>query len=95
MSIKRNENLDPILVLNPQTKRHINIAPLLNLVNEEYQGEFNQLSQALDSAAVAIATNVDQMEGSSGECGTILYNLFGLRDTLNCVAEFKEERNRS
>jgi hypothetical protein len=90
--MNRNENLTPILVINPETKRHINVAPLLNLVNDEYQGEFNQLAEALDKAAVAIATNVDQMEGSQGECGTILYNLFGLRDTLNCVAEFREER---
>jgi hypothetical protein len=86
------EELTPILVLNPETKRHINIAPLLNLVNVEYQGEFSQLADALDCAGVNIACCVDHMDSAPNNNGDVMYNLFGLRDVLNCVAEFKEER---
>ena len=89
-----NEKLEPILVMNPETERYVNIAPLLDIVNSVWQGEFTQVGDALDAAAVDIACCADQMDAAPNDIGGVMYELFRLRDVFYNIAEFKEDRRR-
>ena len=84
--------LEPILVKNPKTGRYVNVAPLFELVNIEYEGEFTELADAVDRGAVTFAGSASEvMQHSHLEAAGIFYNLFGLRDAINNMAEYKEE----
>lgn len=87
------EKLEPILVKNPETGRFVNVAPLFNLVNDEYQGDFKQLADEIDHGAVTFAGSASEiMQDAPLEATRIFYNLFGLRDTIKNMLEYKEER---
>lgn len=91
--MNKDDKLDPIMVLNPRTKRMINIAPLFDHINHNYEGNFYLAAKAIDNAAVHIAcsANENQLVDPVGH-SNILYDLFKLRDAIDLVSEFKEER---
>jgi hypothetical protein len=88
----RDNKLEPIPVKNPETGRYVNVAPLFNLVNIEYDGDFKQLSDQIDYGAVMFAgTATETMQNAPLEAAGIFYTLFSLRDTIRNMNEYKED----
>lgn len=85
--------LEPILVLNPETKRYVNVAPLFHFVNELHGGDFYKASKAIDKVIHSyVCYKSEEMEsdplGFNGNC----FELFNFRDALEGISEYKEER---
>lgn len=88
-----SDKLKPILIENPHTKRMVNIAPFFDYINYYHEGNFYMAAKELDAAAVNIAcTATDANAYNLHEHTSILHNLFTLRDAIDSISEFKEER---
>ena len=85
---------EPILVLNPESGRYINIAPLVEFVNEDYLGHFYEMSKGVDAVIKLLAcTPFAQDEGGDNvEIASRFSFLYSLRDVINSISEFKEDR---
>lgn len=85
--------IEPILVLNPETKRYVNVAPLFYLINENYGGKFYEASKSIDNVIEMVACNkTAEMENNPSGFVNNMNTLFFFRNTINGIAEFKEER---
>lgn len=80
---------EPILVKNPHTNRHINIAPLFETI--EAAGETPEASVVgLKNMVSRIIRRVNlNWEGESTDQKNVNYDLYLLHDMFEAMAEFK------
>lgn len=87
------EALTPVMVQNEHTKRFINVAPMLQLVNENYLGEFSKVAEEIDDCIKFFVTTADESALVNGKAFTsCVHSLFEFRDMFKNMAEYKEER---
>ena len=87
---------EPMLVLNPKTKTLINIAPIICLVNEKFDGDFYLASKSIDKVIRSfVCHNTEAMESDPLSFRNHCFDLFNLRDAFNAINEFKEERRQA
>jgi hypothetical protein len=88
-----DEKPEPILVLNPETKRYVNIAPLFKTINENHDGNFHRASKAIDKVIRSyVCLKTEAMESDPLGFNSNCFELFNFRDALEGISEYKEER---
>jgi len=81
---------DPILVNNPLTKRFVNIAPLLNLVNDDHDGNFKQMAKSIDGIIRHVSCTVFTDDVDILRHTNAIQMLYTLRDTIDNISEYSE-----
>ncbi len=82
--MSKNEN-GPVLVMNPSTRRHVNIQPLFDLA-EQFEG-FYEVSEELNEAARFITLYFSE-DAPVSEFKKIVSSLYLFADTFRDMEEF-------
>jgi len=81
---------EPILVNNPLTKRFVNVTPLLNMVNDDHDGNFKQMAKSIDNIIRHVSCiPIDDINVGNTHTDAIQM-LYTLRDTIDNISEYSE-----
>jgi len=87
----KDKAIEPILILNPETKRYFNIGPLVDDINFYFEHDFSYAANKIDQAIELLVCNFSKIPGYQPEdISNHLYDLFKIRNAFLKIKEFKE-----
>ncbi|QNF33080.1 hypothetical protein HUW51_10185 [Adhaeribacter swui] len=78
----------PLLVLNPETNRYLNIQPLTQFLKERCANNPAQLAQRFEETIRFVSQSFDR-DTEPLDLKNTLGFLFEMKDVFNCLGEYK------
>ncbi|PKK35542.1 hypothetical protein BWI96_16720 [Siphonobacter sp. SORGH_AS_0500] len=88
--MQKSQSLEPILVKNPYTNQHINVAPLFEYLHKQSSPtppSIDQISNVLETAIRFIAIDCRFENADPNDISNTFYQLYTLRDAFAKVKE--------